>query len=60
MLPVKPCYSACCRAGIHLRLFEAIANSEGPITASELAAKTGSEHLLVGEPPRSLSSICRR
>ena len=34
----------------HLRLFEAIERSPGPITASELAAQTGSEHLLVGEP----------
>ncbi|QSZ28599.1 hypothetical protein DSL72_003098 [Monilinia vaccinii-corymbosi] len=42
-----PAYSACCRAAIHLGLFEAISKSEGPITASDLATQTGSQHLLV-------------
>lgn len=43
-----PAYSACCRAAIHLRLFEAISKSAGPITASELATQTGSQRLLIG------------
>ena len=44
----QPAYGACCRAGIQLKLFEAIAGSKGSITASELADQTGSERLLVG------------
>jgi hypothetical protein len=44
-----PAYSACCRAAIHIGIFEVIAKSAGPITAAEIADQTSAQHLLIGK-----------